>query len=122
MTEKNFTCILCPAGCSITAEEMQSGLKISGNLCPRGYVYVQEEMTNPKRNITSSVLVHGGNWPLASVRTEKPVPKHLIMDVMNEIKKIAINAPVSAGDVVAEDLLGQGIRIVATRNVGKIKI
>ena len=63
---RTFTCIMCPRGCSVTAEV--SGTEVSsveGNFCPKGREYVIQELTNPMRNIASSVLVEGGELPLA---------------------------------------------------------
>ena len=117
MMDRIFTCIQCPVGCEITATQEGSHLSITGNLCPKGYGYVQDEMTDPRRNVTSSVLVCGGKWPLVSVRTAKPLQKALIMEVIGQIREIQLAAPVHAGDVIADNLLGKGIILVATREV-----
>ena len=41
-----------------------------------------------------------------------------MFDCMKEINKVHVKAPVSIGDVVLKDVLGLGVDIVATKNVG----
>ena len=71
---RQFTCIMCPMGCSLEAEVLPEGRveKVTGNNCKRGKEYAVREVTNPVRNIASSVLVENGELPLASVRLNAP--------------------------------------------------
>jgi CxxC motif-containing protein len=115
---KRYTCIVCPNGCEVEAEVQEGKIvSLKGNLCPRGDSYVRQEMTNPKRTITSSVLVEGGVLPLASVRLTNPIPKGKIFDVMDEIKKIELKAPVTAGTVLIKDVLGLKSDLIVTKDV-----
>jgi len=116
---KKYTCIICPNGCEISVEcEDQKILSIEGATCPRGQAYVKQELTDPQRNIASSALVEGGELPLTSVRLSSPIPKGRIFDVMAEIKKVHLKAPVRAGDIVIENVLSLGSNVVSTKNVG----
>ena len=117
---REFTCIMCPQGCDISVE-MENGqiTGVTGNKCPRGREYVTQEMTNPMRNIATSVLVEGGELPLASVRLTRAIPKAKIFDVMGEIKKIRLTAPVKEGDVVIADVLGLGSDVIITKTVDR---
>ena len=121
---RSFTCIICPNGCEITAgyDSAEDGSvtvhSIEGQSCPRGAEYVRQELTCPRRTIASSVLVRGGELPLASVRLTAPIPKGRIADAMREIKKFAVDAPVEAGTVLAPNLLGLGTALVVTKSVG----
>lgn len=114
---RTFTCIMCPQGCEITAEGEGTPYRITGNKCPRGHAYVEQELVNPMRNIATSILVDGGELPLASVRLTAPIPKARIMDVMAEIRKIRRPAPVHEGDIVAENILGLGSNVIVTKTV-----
>lgn len=114
---RTFTCIMCPRGCEISAESVKT---LTGNQCPRGYEYVVQELTNPMRNIATSILVEGGELPLASVRLTKPIPKARIFDVMAEIRKIRMEAPVTEGDVVITDILGLRADVIITKTVGQL--
>jgi CxxC motif-containing protein len=75
------------------------------------------ELTDPRRMFATSVKVKGGIHPLAPVYTEKPVPKSLIFDIVKELRKIELEAPVRIGQVVLEDALGTGINIIASRDL-----
>lgn len=118
--KRQFTCIVCPNGCEITAEyEGTEIYAISGQTCPKGEEYVHNELTRPLRNITSSVLVINGELPLASVKLSRMIPKAKIFDVMAEIKKLKVTAPVEAGQVVLANVLGLGSDVVITKNVAQ---
>lgn len=115
---KEFTCIICPNGCEITAET-EGGLTITGAACPRGIDYVKQELTAPVRNIATSVLVKEGALPLASVRLTAPIPRERIFDAMKEIKGCVLTAPVKAGTVVIHQLLGYESDVIITKDVEK---
>ena len=74
-------------------------------------------MTNPKRMITSIVRVKNRENMMVSVKTSQSVPKGKIFEVMAEIEKVSVNAPVHIGDIVIKDVLGTGSDIVATKEI-----
>lgn len=115
---REFTCIVCPNGCGIEAE-LKDGkiLSIEGAICPKGEAYVRQELTDPRRNIATSVLVKGGELPLTSVRLTNPIPKEHIFDAMSEIKKMEVEAPVAAGTVVIKGILGYDSDVIITKSV-----
>ena len=115
---REFTCIICPIGCQITAQvEGREISSMDGAACSRGETYVQQELTDPQRNIATSVLVKGGILPLASVRLTNPIPKGQIFNVMAEIKKVVLTAPVEAGRVIIENCLGLGTDVIVTKEI-----
>lgn len=115
---RTLTCIICPNGCELEiAYEGDQILSVTGNKCPKGAEYAEQEIKNPMRTIASSVNLVGGSMPLVSVRVNGPIPKAKIMDVMEVIRKTTVTAPVKIGDVVIADVLGLGVDVVATRNV-----
>ena len=69
METKTLTCITCPMGCELTAE-LNGGVvtAVTGNTCPRGAVYAKEELTEPKRMLTSTVRIDGGCLPLLIIQ------------------------------------------------------
>lgn len=119
---KNLICILCPNGCEINATLDEDGIirSIEGSSCQKGTVYVQQEIYNPRRNIATSVKVIGGELPLLSVRLTKAIPKEKILEVMAEIKKVVLQAPVSLGDVIIPNVLELGADVIATKDVPRI--
>jgi CxxC motif-containing protein len=115
---KEYTCILCPTGCDIEAEiEGANILSMDGAACDKGKEYVEQEILDPQRNIATSVLVDNGNIPLVSVRLTGSIPKARIFDVINEIKKIRLTAPVNMNQVLINNVLGLNCDVIATRNV-----
>ncbi len=115
---REYTCIICPNGCDIQAD-VENGkiLSITGNICPKGESYVEQELTDPRRNIATSILVKNGELPLASVRLTNPIPKGEIGKAMEEIRKISLEAPVKAGTIVISGILGYESDVIVTKTV-----
>lgn len=118
MKHKVFTCILCPNGCEIEVDyEGTELIHFEGNRCARGREYVAGELACPMRSIASSVLVEGGELPLVSVRLTRPIPRSRIFDVMGEIRRASVTAPVKAGTVLLHDVCGTFADVIATKTV-----
>lgn len=118
---KEMICICCPLGCRMTVDDSDlSNIKVTGNTCPRGKKYAEEEVTAPKRMVTSSVRVKGGRIAMASVKTAEAIPKERIFDALALLKDVEVPAPVREGDVIVPDILGLGVAFVATKSVDKI--
>ena len=125
MKKKELVCIVCPNGCPLEVEIANTvkDLKIigiTGNLCDKGPVWAEQELLNPVRNIASNIRVEKGDFPLVSVRTDSPIPLDSIFDVMEEIKKARVKAPVAIGDCLIDKPAGLPCKIIATRNVNAI--
>ena len=120
-TVKELTCIVCPMGCTLRVT-MDGGkfVSVTGNSCPRGAKYAETEMTAPRRVLTSTVRVSGGRLPLCPVRTKGDIPKELLFDAMRQLDTLCVQAPVSIGQVLVEDLCGAGIPVIATRNIHSV--
>ena len=115
MSEIRVTCIICPIGCAVTVHgEEKNILSVHGNECRRGEDYARDEFLHPARVLTSTVGVSGAKEPLLPVRSKGPVPKELLLDCMEEIRKVFVQAPVRQYDVLIPDILGTGVDIVAT--------
>ena len=120
MTKKEIICIRCPKGCHITVQSKNGdGITVIGNDCPRGIEYAKEEYSDPKRILPTTIRVTGGEMPLASVKTEKAIPKPLLLKAMAEIAEIEVAAPVRIGQVIRNDVMGTGVKLVATCHVAK---
>lgn len=102
--ERKLTCIICPRGCSLTADITDSGVTVSGNACPKGAEYAVNECVNPVRTVTATVRVSNRHNTMASVKTQAPIPKGKMMDVMELLRKTTVDAPINIGDVVLEDV------------------
>ncbi len=119
--EKEITCIVCPIGCKILVKTDGKHIKnLDGNKCKRGIDYAEHEALDPRRMLTTSVFVDGGEWPLVSVKSTKPVPKEKIFNVLKEIRKTKVNAPVKSGQRILNNVANTDINIVATKIVKKL--
>jgi CxxC motif-containing protein len=122
MVEKRtLICVSCPVGCELTVT-LDGGqiVEVEGNTCKLGIDYAEQEIFDPRRMVASTVKVKNGFHPLVPVYTEKPVPKPKIMDVLAEIRKVEIEAPIAINDVVIENVVDTGINVIASRDMPKI--
>ena len=111
---KELTCIVCPRGCRLKVDD---NMEVTGNACPRGKIYAINELTHPTRTITSSIRVTNRPYTLVSVKTDKPIPKDKMFDVMKEIDKLTVEAPTIIGQVVKANILGLDSNIIITKNI-----
>ncbi len=120
MTERELVCVSCPVGCQIKVRIEGGELtRLEGPRCPRGEAYARQEALEPRRVLATSVKVEEGDDPLVSVRTDRPVPKERLTELMEVIKRLTVAAPVKIGQTVVHDLLGTGADLVATRAVAR---
>jgi len=120
--EREFVCIICPNGCRIKVEYVGANIKnIKGDECPKGKDYVKNEITNPLRVFTGSVLIENGNFSLVSVKSPAPIPKKYLKKIGEITRRIKVEAPVTIGQIVASNLLDNNIDLIATRKIEKKK-
>ena len=112
--KRELTCIVCPIGCSLEVE-LDNGkvVSVTGNTCPRGKVYAENECTNPKRTITTTVKCSNGE--VLPVKTKEPSAKEKIFEAMKVINTPVATTPIEVGDVIIDDVFGS--ELVATRNM-----
>ena len=113
---KELICIVCPKGCHLHVDEAND-YKVTGNGCPRGAEYGRIELTHPTRVVTSTVRCAGGRYPRCPVKTDRPVPKEQIFEVMRALDQMELTAPVQVGQVVLSDVCRTGANVVATRSI-----
>lgn len=112
--KKELICIVCPRGCHLTIDENNN---VTGNSCPRGATYAINEMTCPKRMLTSTVKIVSKSFHRLPVITSEEVEKSKIIAVMEEINKVEVNAPVQMHQVIIKNVLETGVDIIATREI-----
>ena len=113
---RNLTCIVCPKGCQMVVTLADDGavLSFEGNTCRRGVTYANDECTNPRRTVTSTVRCKSG--AVVACKTDKTVPKGMMFEVMAEINGVVARDDLKIGDVIIENVLGTGANVVATAN------
>lgn len=118
--KREVTCIVCPKGCQMIVNNIDGQYIVEGNSCIRGTKYGVDEVTNPKRMITSIVRLEGAYLNMLPVKTSSSVPKDLVFEIMNILSTIKITAPVKVGDIIVKDVLNTGVDIVSTKTINNI--
>ncbi len=114
-TEK-ITCIMCPQGCKVrVTHENDEIIDVTGYACSNGEEYAIEEVKSPSRTVMSVVECDEGKMPTISVKTDKPVPKDKIHEVMDELSDVNVCSPIEIGDSIIENVAGTDADVVATR-------
>jgi len=98
-------------------EEDGKVLEVRGADCKNGVRYAEAEFTDPRRNVTTTVLALGGMLPLLPVRTTEPIPKVKVRDVARRLSSVTVDAPVKEGQLVLADILGTGVDVIACRDL-----
>ena len=121
MIQREIICIGCPLGCQVNLKIAQNGKveSLAGNQCKKGHDYALVEFQNPERVLTATVLTEISHRRLLSVRTDKPVSKDKLKEIMRAISRIRVNPPVKVGQEIAHNILGTGANLIST---GKIEI
>ncbi|MEG2848557.1 MAG: DUF1667 domain-containing protein, partial [Bacilli bacterium] len=108
---------VCPMGCALVVSKVDGEYIVEGNTCKRGAKYGVDEVTNPRRVITTTVKLSGSYLNLLPVKTNDSVPKELMFDIMKLLDGVVITAPVNVGDVIIKDVLGTGVDIVSAKSM-----
>lgn len=122
---KQLTCIVCPNGCRLTIEETErapgenvgSGaerqtVRVTGNLCKKGEAFAVQEVTDPRRSVTTTCRTAFAGIPVVPVRTNGEVRKDLMQQVVAEVNHITIREPMKIGDVIIKNVSGTGVDII----------
>lgn len=113
-----MVCITCPVGCSLEVNhDGKVVITVEGQQCKKGIAYAKVELTDPRRMVTTTVKVRDGLHPLVPVGVSATIPKHLINKVLEELRKIEIQAPVVMGQVIMEDVFGTGVKVITSRSM-----
>lgn len=109
-----LVCIVCPNGCLLQADQTAEGVQVTGNKCKRGIAFAVEELTAPKRSLTSTVATCFADMPVVPVRTDGEVPKEKIFALMAYLKTLRAERRYKTGEVLAADALNTGVNIIVT--------
>ncbi|MCK5812260.1 MAG: DUF1667 domain-containing protein [Clostridiales bacterium] len=118
---RKMTCIVCPRGCEMDVEyDKNTFIGVKNNFCSKGEEYAKNEIISPKRVITSTVKVIDGDLLVLPVKTDKPVNKEKIFDIIKKIYQVKVIAPVMINDVLISNIDDNGANLVATSNTFSI--
>jgi CxxC motif-containing protein len=111
-------CIACPLGCRLTVGRSAAGeLSVTGNRCPKGVAYAEEETMSPKRIVTAVVRTDSEAFPYAPVRTDMPLPRALAAGLLQDLYSRRVSLPVRMGAVLIENVAGTGVKVIVTRSL-----
>ncbi len=108
-------CTVCPRGCRI---EIKDGI-FSGYSCERGLTYAKAELENPVRTLTSTVRILGAAYDRAPVKSARPLPRGKLLEAARMLGGVTLFAPVKEGETAVENILGLGVDVVVTRDMGR---
>jgi NADPH-dependent 2,4-dienoyl-CoA reductase/sulfur reductase-like enzyme/CxxC motif-containing protein len=114
---KNMVCFICPKSCLLSVQEIDDEILVKNNRCDRGAEFAVKELGDPERTLTSTMRVNNGALPLVSIRSETPVKKTELKDLVRCFDGMTVDAPVSSGDVLFSAIGKNGVNIIATRSV-----
>jgi CxxC motif-containing protein len=106
--------------CSLElTEENGEVLEVTGNECKVGVRYAEEEFKDPRRVVTTTILVRDGTLPVLPVRTTEAIPKRLVIDAVRALAEVVVEAPVTEGQVIYPDIVNTGVDVIASRDLMK---
>ena len=76
---QELICITCPKGCVTKVWKEKGDIKIEGKICKKGTEYIKQEYTEPKRMLTSTVVVERSEVKRLPVRTREAIPKEKLL-------------------------------------------
>lgn len=117
MEVKELTCIVCPVGCRARVYvEGGRAVRWEGLECKAGEEYVKREVELPLRDLFTVLRVRGGG--VLPVRSTGPIPREKLKEAVRELAVVEVEGPVRVGDLIVRNLLGLGVDVMATGEVG----
>lgn len=111
---KELVCITCPNSCRMTVEQKDGKWVASGNRCPRGQKFAEDEMTCPKRTFSTTVRTAWKEVPVLPVRVSQEIPKEKIFEVMEQINQTTVRECIGREDVLISNVLGLEADVIVT--------
>ncbi|MDR0708172.1 MAG: DUF1667 domain-containing protein [Treponema sp.] len=115
--KKDIVCFMCPNSCVLSISGDEAKPQIENNRCYRGADFALKELRDPERTLTSTMRTRNGVLPLVSVRSDKPVKKAELREIIIQLDAVTIDAPVARGQVLMESVGINKVNIIATRSV-----
>lgn len=112
--KRDLICIICPRGCSLSAQFDADQIVVTGNACPKGREYAINECITPVRTVTATIRVSNRHNTMVSVKTSIPVAKSKKMDVIKALRETQVEAPIVNGDVILKNICGSDIVVTKT--------
>ena len=114
---QELICVVCPKGCVTKVWKEKDDVQIEGKICKRGKNYLKQEYIEPKRILTSTVIIENSPKKRLPVRTAEAIPKKKMFLVMEKLAQVKVQPPIQIGQVVVADILSTGVDVVASDDV-----
>lgn len=118
---KEYTCIVCPRSCDLILEEEKEQISVTGNCCKRGEEYARNEYRHPMRMITTTVKLKNALNRTLPVISSASVPRELLKDCLDYLYNLEIEAPVKLHEVIVDNILDTGVKVIAARDAERMK-
>ncbi len=114
---RKMTCIVCPMGCQLVVNLDDNGdvTGVANANCKRGVAYAATECVHPMRTVTGTAPIAGGG--VVPVKTDRTVPKDLMIACMMVINETPVPANAPMGTIVIRNILGTGANVVTTKDL-----
>lgn len=106
-----ITCIMCPVGCELDVNKTDDKIVVTGNGCPRGVIYGEREITKPERIVTTVKIYKDRTL---SLKTDKPIDKQLVNQVLKAVKRVEVSPNPKAGDILIANIFNTDVNVVIT--------
>ena len=94
----NMICTVCPKGCAMDVSLQP--FSVTGNECSRGSEFARQELSDPRRTVTTVMKAGSSGAKTCPVRTEEPVAKGEIRAVMNAARKGLVPEDAEIGQLI----------------------
>ncbi|MFP4312031.1 MAG: DUF1667 domain-containing protein [Nitriliruptoraceae bacterium] len=117
-----YVCTNCPLGCRLEVDAVDDDvIEVRGNTCKRGVKYGIQEHLDPRREVSTTMWLAGGPMERIPVRAAEAVPKPKVTEFVASLAGMVVQAPIACGQVLASDVAGTGIDVIATREVERVE-
>jgi len=112
-----YICIVCPSSCRLTVSEENGEVRVKGNECRRGEEHGIEEYKEPKRMLTTTVVIREAALPRLPVISSMEIPKMKLAEALSLLYKMEVSAPVRCGDIIVKNICETGADVIASRSL-----
>jgi CxxC motif-containing protein len=99
--------------------EKDGDITVTGNECARGERHGIHEYREPTRMLTTTVAIRGGVLPRMPVISREEVPKAALGRCLEALYRMELTAPLRCGDIVAKNIAGTGVDVIASRSMSR---
>jgi CxxC motif-containing protein len=114
---QEVTCIICPKSCKINVTQSEGVIEAEGYECKRGEKYGINEIFNPRRIFTSTVILKNGPIRMLPVRTDLPIRKKDWSKAREIVKDIIVDSPAKFGQIIVNGFIEKNIKLISTREI-----